>query len=140
MLNLETMLVDITNRNPHFVMITSDFNAIQKLVYLWHHNFIRSSFRFSYYFIWSQPINNRTKKFWNALLVSLTFISQPNLIRDFGIYPILHLKCHHQIIYSKPNLKIEYTPLYNREICDYNNAGTDLINLYIKTFDRPKLF
>ena len=42
--------------------------------------------------------------------------------------------------YSKLNLKIEYPPLYTREICDYNSAGTDLINRYIKTFDRPKLF
>ena len=27
MLNLEAPLVDISNRNPHFVLITGDFNA-----------------------------------------------------------------------------------------------------------------
>ena len=27
MLNLETLLVDISNRNPHFVLITGEFNA-----------------------------------------------------------------------------------------------------------------
>ena len=27
MLNLEALLIDISNRNPHFVLITGDFNA-----------------------------------------------------------------------------------------------------------------
>ena len=72
--------------------------------------------------------------------MELTFISQPNRIRDSGTLPNLILKCHNQIIYSKRNLKTEYPPLYTREISDYNSAGTDLINHYIKTFDQLKLF
>ena len=61
--------------------------------------------------------------------IDLIFTKQPNFIRDSGIHPTLHPKCHRQIIYSKLNLKIEYPPPYTREICDYNRAETDLINL-----------
>ena len=32
----------------------------------------------------------------------------------------LHSKCHHQIIYSKLNLEIEYLPPYIRKKEDYN--------------------
>ena len=40
--------------------------------------------------------------------IDLLFTSQPNLVVDFGIHPSLHENCHHQIIYSKFDLKIFY--------------------------------
>ena len=40
----------------------------------------------------------------------LIFSNQPNLITDSGVHPKLHSKCHHQISYSKLDLKIEYPP------------------------------
>ena len=44
--------------------------------------------------------------------IDLFFSNQPNLIMDSGVQdPTLHSKCHHQIIYSKVNLKIEYLHL-----------------------------
>ena len=39
--------------------------------------------------------------------IDLIFSNQPNLIMDFGLHRTLHSNCHHQIIYSKLNLKIE---------------------------------
>ena len=49
--------------------------------------------------------------------IDLIFISQPNLVVDFGIYTSLHENCHHQIVYSKFDLKIFYPPPYERNDC-----------------------
>ena len=56
------------------------------------------------------------------------------------MHPTLHSKCHHQIIYSKLNLKIEYPPPYTRKIWNYSRSETDLINCSIERFDWSKLF
>ena len=48
--------------------------------------------------------------------IDLTFTSQPNLVVDFGIHPSLHENCHHQIVYSKFDLKIFYPPPYERTV------------------------
>lgn len=53
---------------------------------------------------------------------------------DSGIHPTLHSEFHHQIIYSKLNLKIEYSPPYAREVCDYGKAQFNLINGTIENF------
>ena len=58
---------------------------------------------------------------------------------DSGVHPTLHLKCHHQIIYSKFNLKIEYPPPCTRKIWNYSRSETDLINRSIENFDWSKL-
>ena len=71
--------------------------------------------------------------------VDLIFSNQPNLITDSGVHPTLHSK-YHQIIYSNPNLKIEYPPPYTRKICDYNRSETDLINRSTESFDWSNLF
>ena len=72
--------------------------------------------------------------------IDLIFSNQPNLIMDSGVHSTLHSKCHHQIIYSKLNLKIEYPPPYTCKIWDYNRSETDLINCSIESFDWSKLF
>ena len=59
---------------------------------------------------------------------------------DSGVHPALHSKCHHQIIYAKLNLKIEYPPPYTRKIWNYRKSETDLINRSIESFDWSKLF
>ena len=46
--------------------------------------------------------------------IDLTFTNQPNIVMDSGVDSSLHPKCHHQIIYSKLNLNIEYPSLYVR--------------------------
>ena len=56
------------------------------------------------------------------------------------MHPRLHSKCHHQIIYTKPNLKIEYPPPYTRKIWNYSRSETDLINRSTESFDWSKLF
>ena len=46
---------------------------------------------------------------------------------EFETHPTLHLKCHHQNIFSKLSLKIKYHFLCTREFWDYKRASTDLI-------------
>ena len=59
---------------------------------------------------------------------------------DAGLGSSLHLKCHHQIIYRKLNLKIECSCPYIREIWNCNRAETNLINHTVKNCDCPSLF
>ena len=59
---------------------------------------------------------------------------------DSGVDSSLYPKCHHQIIYSKLNLKTEYPSPYIRKIWNYKKAETNLINRAIKNCDRPSLF
>ena len=70
----------------------------------------------------------------------LIFTNQPNIFMDSGVDSSLHPKCHHQIIYSKLNLKIEYLPPYIPKTYNYNRAETDLINCAIQNWDWASLF
>lgn len=78
------------------------------------------------------------ESFFNC--IDLIFTNKPNIVMDSGIHSRLHSKCHHQTIYSKVNLKIEYSPPYTRVIWDYNRVENDSINRAIESFDQPKLF
>ena len=46
--------------------------------------------------------------------IDLIFTDQPNLAVNSGVHPILQSNCHHQIIFSKFNLIIEYPPPYEQ--------------------------
>ena len=59
--------------------------------------------------------------------IDLIFISQPNLVMVSGVHSSLHQKCHHEIRYTKVNLKIHYPPPYEREIWQSMYANTILI-------------
>ena len=48
--------------------------------------------------------------------IGLIFTNHPNIVMDSGVDSSLHSKCHHQIIYSKFNLKIECHPPDNHKI------------------------
>ena len=52
--------------------------------------------------------------------IDLIFTSHQNLVMESGVNPSLHPNCHHQITYSKFNLKIHYPPSYEREIWHYD--------------------
>ena len=52
----------------------------------------------------------------------------------------MHPNCHHQIVFSKVNLKIVYSPLYERLVWDYKNADSQSINKAIEMFNWEKLF
>ena len=75
-----------------------------------------------------QLISDPTHLLPNSLsCTDLIFTDQPNLTVDCGAHPSLHPNCHHQIIYFKFNLMIEYPHPYERIVCDYNHADQNAI-------------
>ena len=72
--------------------------------------------------------------------IDLIFNNQPNIVMDSGVHLSLHEICHHQIIYSKLHLQIEYPPPYIRKIWDYNRSETESVNCFIEIFDWSYLF
>ena len=74
------------------------------------------------------------------ICIDLIFSNQPKLIMDSGAHPALHSKCHHQIIYSKIKIKVEYPSPSTCKIWDFNSSETDLINRSVEFFDLLNLF
>ena len=59
---------------------------------------------------------------------------------ESGVHSSLRQNCHHQLIYTKINLKVFYPPLYEREICHYQRANVDLIQQTTEEFSWEKSF
>ena len=59
--------------------------------------------------------------------IDLIFCSQPIWISLSGVSPFLLLKCHHDIIYAKIDLKINKPPSYKRLMWDYKNSDIMII-------------
>ena len=72
--------------------------------------------------------------------IDFIFTSQPNLSVDSGTHPSFHENCHHQIIYSKSDLKIFYSSLYEITIWYYKYTDTYLIKKTINNFDWKRAF
>ena len=121
-----------------FVLITGDFNV--RSTNWWKNNLSTSegtqvdSLTTSYGL--SQIISDPTHILPNSsYCIDLIFTNQPNLVTESGVPPSLHPKCHHQIVFAKLNLKVEYPPLYKCLIWDYKNANIHSINRAIDIFD-----
>ena len=56
-----------------------------------------------------------------------------------GVHASLYPNCHHQIVYAKLNLKLEYRPLYERLVWDYKNTNPQLLNRTMETFNWERL-
>ena len=61
------------------------------------------------------------------------------MLTEYGVHPSLYPKCHHQIIFVKLNLKVEYPPLYECLIWD-KKADIPSINLSTFIYDWGKSF
>ena len=46
---------------------------------------------------------------------------------ESSVFPSFHVKCHHQLVYSKPNLNVVYPPPYQFLIWDDKKANVDSI-------------
>ena len=54
---------------------------------------------------------------------------------EAGIHPSLQENCHHQIIYSKFDLKIFYPPMYKRITWHYKYTNNELMKRFVENFD-----
>ena len=59
---------------------------------------------------------------------------------ESGAQPSLHESCHHQLVYAKFNLKVWYSPPYEREIWHYQHVNIDQIKRAIEQFPWKKSF
>ena len=115
--SFEKSIGDIIAKNPSFVLITGDFNA--RSTNWWKNDLSTSegtqidSLTTSYDL--SQIISDQTHILPNSSsCIDLIFTNQPKLVTVSGVHPSLHPKCHHQIVFVKLNLKVDYPPLYER--------------------------
>ena len=68
------------------------------------------------------------------------FTSQPNLVIESGAQFSLHENYHHRLVYAKFNLKVWYTPPYEREIWHYQYVNIDQIKKVVEQFPWEKSF
>ena len=59
---------------------------------------------------------------------------------DSGVHASLHVNCHHQIIFAKFSLKINYHPSYERVGWHYRHANTKHIRKAICSFNWERSF
>ena len=138
MINFEQLISDIVSKNPLFVLITGDFNVRSSN---WWKNDLSTSEgtqvnSLTAFYGLSWIISDPTHVLPNSSsCIDLIFTNQPKLVAESGAYPSLHSKCHHQVVFAKLNLNVEYPPLYERLIWDYKNADIPSINRAIEIFD-----
>ena len=141
--NLEKLIIDIYSRKADFVLMIGDFNV---KFCIWSINdtttpegtqidAITSLYGMKQ--LISEPAHILQQY---SSCIDLIFTNQSNIVMDSDVDSSLHSKCHHQIIYSKLNLKTEFLPPYTPKSWNYNRAETDLTNRAIENCDWPSLF
>ena len=141
--NLELTLDRVMQNTPYMMVLLGDFNA--KCTNWYKHD--KTNFEgIAIENISSQSglyhvINEPTHILENSSsCIDLIFTSEPNLITESGVRPSLHPNCHHQVIYPKFNLKVQYPPPYEREVWHYKEADTDLIRPSVEMFNWDRAF
>ena len=110
LLNFEQPISDRMGQNPHFILVTGDFNVRSSS---WWKNDVTTSEVSQVHAITSsyglsQLIGETTHILPNSSsCIHLIFINQNNFIIGRSVHASLHPNCHHQIVYAKLNLKIE---------------------------------
>ena len=117
--NLEKLAIDIYSGKADFVLMIGDFNA--KSCNWWTNDTatpegaqldsITSLYGMKQ--LISEPTHILRQ---SSSCIDLIFTNQPNIAMDSAVDSFLHSKCHHQIIYSKLSLKIEYPPPYPKNL------------------------
>ena len=140
--NLKLNLHAMTDNNSFLVVVIGDFNAQSSS---WCIN-DKSNYEgtkvdcLATEYDLKQVINEATHLLENSSCIDLIFTSQPNLVMDAGIHPSLHASRHHQIVYAKFNLKINYPPPYQREVWHFQKADINLIRRAMEEFNRERAF
>ena len=141
--NFESDLGIISSLIPYIFTILGDFNAKSSN---WCPRDITSQQGFeidavtSYYGL-HQLITEPTHVLpLSSSCIDLIFTSQPNLICDSGVLPSLCNNCHHNIVFAKFNLQIEYPPPFKRLVWNYDKADTNMIKRAATQFDWEKAF
>ena len=139
----EQLLINIEGFKPNFTVLLGDSNACSKSWWTSDTNkpegmqldALTSSYGLQ------QLVNEPTHILPNSSsCTDPIFTDQPSLLVSSGIYPSLHANCHHQITFSKLNLKIEYPPRYQHLVWNFKKASITSIRKPIHTVNWAFLF
>ena len=73
-------------------------------------------------------------------LVMLSFVETLLLLVDSGVHPSLHQNCHHKMVHTKFNLKINFPPPYERELWHYGQGNTERLRRAVHEFNWQRAF
>ena len=76
----------------------------------------------------------------SATCIDLVFTNQPHLVMERLVHSSLSSTCHHETVFAKLNLKVEYPPPYGRVFWHYSKADKVSINRAINAIDWEELF
>ena len=102
--SFESVIDNINQSNPYFVLITGDLNARSSS---WWGNDINNFEDISIENLPScyglkQLISEPTHLLrTSSSCIDLIFTNQPNMVMNIGVFPSIHQNCHHQIVLLK---------------------------------------
>ena len=111
--NLEKLMIDIYSRKADFVLMIGNFNTKSCS---WSSNDTMTTEGaqldpITFLYGMKQLISETAHILQqSSSCIDIMFTNQPNIVMDSGVDSSLCSKCHHQIIYSKLNLKTEHPP------------------------------
>ena len=141
--NLELNIDTATANNTLLTVVLGDFNAKSSLWFKSDKTTYEGSKidGITSTFGLQQKINELTHIIGDSSsCIDLIFTSPRNLVMESRVHFSLHPNCHHLISYAKFNLKIYYSPPYEREIWDYEKANVDHIRGSIDEFSWERCF
>ena len=72
--------------------------------------------------------------------IDLIITNHPHLVMESGVHSSFSSTCHHEIVFAKLNLKVEYPAPYERVFWDYSRAEKASIIRTINAIDWVELF
>ena len=141
--NFELMLNAASETNLFLIVAIGDFNARPNNWYTVYTTTFEGAkteaitSQFGLQQIINEPTHIQGK---SVSCINLILSSQQNLLMSSAIHSSLHQNCHHQIVFAKFNLKVDYLPPYEREIWHFKKANTDHIKRTINRFTWERSF
>ena len=139
----EELLQDIFKLKSSFILITGDFNCRNCNWYLGDPATPQEARVESLKFFYglNQPIKTPIHLLQNsATCIDLNFTNQSRRGKGSGVHCSLSSACHHEIVFAKLNLKVEYPPPYENLFWDYSRADKASINQTINATHWEELF
>ena len=134
---------DILKLKSSFVLITSGFSCRNSNWYLGHPvtpQGARVKVLTSFYGL-NQLIKTPSHLLQNsAICIDPVFTNQPYFVMESGVHSSLSSTCHHEIVFAKLNLKVEYPPPYVHVFWNHSRTDKASINRAINAIDWDELF
>ena len=114
--DFELNLDAVSATNPFLIVAIGDFNTKSSNWYTGDTTTSKTeaiTSQFGLQKIINEPTHIQGK---SVPCIDLIFSSQPKLVMSSGIHSFLNQNCHHQIVFTKFNLKVHYPPPYEREV------------------------